>query len=159
MALTMVRVDDRLIHGQVVVGWCPFIKPDKLVLCDDEIAKDEWEAEIYKDAAGEYQTCICSVEAAAELLKQAENSKERLFLLVASPHVLVQLLQLGVNFDKVVVGGMHYQSGKRKITNYVYIDDEDLKDFQFLASHKVRIEAKDLPHCKSIDLAKQLGIN
>ncbi len=159
MSLEMVRIDDRLIHGQVVVGWCPYLRPDRLILCDDEIASSEWECEIYRDAGGEYTTSIYSIRSGADYLKDSESHAQKIFLVVATPGVVLELLDCGVKIERVTVGGMHYQAGKRKISNYIYIDDKDLKDFRSLASRKVMIEGLDLPNCKPINLAKRLGIS
>lgn len=159
MPLEMLRIDDRLIHGQVVIGWCPNIKPDRLILCDDEVAQSEWETEIYKDAGSDYQTSIYTVAETAEALKSNQFKHEKLFLIVSSPEVVVRLMDLGLKINKVVVGGMHHQPGKRKILDFVYIDDEDFECFRVLNERKVFLEAKDVPTCKSFDLAKKLDLN
>ncbi len=159
MPLEMVRIDDRLIHGQVVVGWCPTLKPDRLILCDDEVAQSEWEAEIYKDAGSDYQTSIYTVAEAAEALQNEQFKHEKLFLIVGSPEVIIRLTDLGLKINKVIVGGMHHQPGKRKILDFIYIDDQDLECFRVLNERKVTLEAKDVPTCKSFDLAKRLGLN
>ncbi|MFQ5648567.1 MAG: PTS system mannose/fructose/N-acetylgalactosamine-transporter subunit IIB [bacterium] len=159
MSLAMVRIDDRLLHGQVVVGWCPFLKPDRVIVCDNDAAANEWECELYQDAAGEYATSIYGIEKAADVLKETETKDEKIFLVVASPQVIVRLMNSGVKIRKVIVGGMHYQAGKRKISNFIYVDDEDLRDFRFLVDHNVVLEGKDLPHGKTIDLGKRLHLN
>lgn len=158
MALEMVRIDDRLIHGQVVVGWCPSLKPDRLILCDNEVAQNEWEAEIYKDAGAGYRTSICTVEETVEMLQDEQFMHERVFLIVSSPRVILQLNDLGLKIDKVIVGGMHYEPGKRKVLDFVYIDDQDLECFRDLSKQNVALEAKDVPGCKSFDLTKRLGL-
>ena len=159
MPLEMIRIDDRLIHGQVVVGWCPTLKPDRLILCDDEVAQSEWEAEIYKDAGSDYQTSIYTVAEAAAVLQSEKFKNEKLFLIVGSPKVIVRLTDLGLKINKVIVGGMHHEPGKRKILDFVYIDDQDLECFRVLTERRVELEAKDVPTCKSFDLGKRLGLN
>ena len=159
MALEMVRIDDRFIHGQVIVGWCPYIKPDRLILCDDEIAQSDWECEIYRDAAEDYKTSIHSIKDTADILLTNEFKNEKVFLIASSPSVIVQLVNCGVKINKIVVGGMHYQNGKRKILNFLYIDDRDLEDFRYLQTKNIVLEARDVPDCRSIDLVKRLGLN
>ncbi len=158
MPLEMVRIDDRLIHGQVVVGWCPTLKPDRLILCDDEVAQSEWESEIYRDAGADYQTSICTVVETAEALRSNQFQHEKIFLIVGSPEAIVRLTDLGLKIVKVIVGGMHYEPGKRKILDFVYIDDNELKCFRILAARNVFLEAKDVPSCKSYNLAQKLGL-
>ncbi len=154
----MVRIDDRLIHGQVIAGWCPQINPDHLVLCNDEVAANEWECELYHDAASGYKTSICSVDGTVCLLRRQETKHERVFLIVESPHVIVRLVEQGIHPETVIVGGMHYQPGKRKVTDFIYIDDDDLRNFQFLVNRNIKLEAKNVPSGKAIDLEERLGL-
>lgn len=159
MSLQMIRIDDRLIHGQVVVGWCSKMHPDRLLLCDDEVAASNWEREIYEEAAYDYQVTICSTDEAVTLLTNGEFEQENVFLIVSSPKTLVRLLDLGLKFEKAVVGGMHHEPGKRKILDFVYVGDEDVESFRFLAEHNVVLECRDLPNCKPIDLAERLSLH
>ena len=48
MGVVLARIDDRLIHGQVTVGWCQKLRPDRILLADNAIAADEWQSEIYR---------------------------------------------------------------------------------------------------------------
>lgn len=158
MSIELVRIDDRFIHGQVVMGWCPFLKPDHIILCDDEIARSDWESQIYKEAAADYKTSVCSVQETATLVKQQALQDCKLFVIVESPAVVVQLLNLQVPIKKVNVGGMHYQPGKRKVTDFIYIDDTDLEKFRILASAGVQLLGVDVPTGKTIDLVKALHL-
>jgi mannose/fructose/N-acetylgalactosamine-specific phosphotransferase system component IIB len=159
MPIEMIRIDDRFIHGQVVVGWCPVLKPDRLILCDDGIAADAFGREVYTEAAGHYKVSICSVAATGELVKSRASENEKIMILIESPKVAIRLLQLQLDFNKVVVGGMHHQPGKRLIANYIYIDDEDLQNFRVLVQNNIVLEGRDVPSCKPIDLTKTLGLN
>jgi mannose/fructose/N-acetylgalactosamine-specific phosphotransferase system component IIB len=158
MPVEMVRIDDRLIHGQVVVGWCPVINPDCLILCDDEIAGSEWQCQLYRDAAADYETLVCSVKQTVELLKGEQLKNQRVFIVVNSPATVVQLLDGGAEFNKVIVGGLHFQSGKRRVTDFIYIDDRDLTHFQMLVNRAITLEGRDVPTCNPIDIPALLGL-
>ena len=87
MSLELVRVDDRLIHGQVVVGWGQVINPDLFVIVDDEVAQHEWEQDIYRlgvPAAQEVE--FTSVSEAAESVERWANSSRRTTTTVSQPH-------------------------------------------------------------------------
>ena len=159
MAIELLRIDDRFIHGQVVVGWCPYLNPDRLILCDDEISRSDWEIEIYREAATDYKTSVCSVEETVRLLENNEVACEKVLLIVESPAVTVKLLNLGVAITKVNVGGMHHQPGKRQVAPFIYINDEDLENFKILAHNHILIQGMDVPNCKPIDLIKLLHLN
>jgi PTS system mannose-specific IIB component len=157
MSIEMVRIDDRLIHGQVVAGWCPVIHPDRLILCDDEVAGSEWESHLYEEAAFDYDISVCSVTQTVEMLKRNELKGQKIFIVAGSPKTIVALLANGLHLDKVIVGGMHYESGKRRIADFIFINDDDLAHFRTLANQGVTIEAKDVPTCKPIDVMALLG--
>ena len=159
MPVEMLRIDDRLIHGQVVVGWCPVVKPDHLILCNDEVAQDEWSRQLYQDASPDYRTSVCGLEDTIALLKSKEAQDEKTFLVVEAPKDVLRLLDLGLNIDKVVIGGMHHQPGKRKIESFIYVDDEDCNDFQELVHRNVTLEGKDVPSCKPYHLAELLCLS
>jgi len=159
MPVEMLRIDDRFIHGQVVVGWCPHIKPDLLILCDDEIARSDWERKIYQDAGANCETRVCSVRETAQLLQSDQLRNKKLLVVVESPHVVVQLFELGVPITAVNVGGMHYEPGKRKVAPFIYVDDHDLADFQFLHDHRITLTGKDVPSCKPLDVAHLLHLS
>ena len=158
MSIDMVRIDDRLIHGQVVAGWCPVINPDSLILCDDDVAASEWESQLYKDAAFEYETLVFSVNQTVELLHGKSLESKKVFVVVNSPKTVVRLLDGGLPIARVVVGGMHFQPGKREIADFIFIDDDDLSQFRILRNRGVTIEAKNVPTCKAIDILSLLGL-
>lgn len=157
MPIVMVRIDDRLIHGQVVVGWCSKLKPDRLVVCDDEVAQSAWLREIYEDAAPDYKTSICTIEETVRLFKSETLRFEKVVLIVPSPNVVARLLERSLKFDKVIVGGMHHQVGKRKIADFIYVDEQDIKHFKTLVDKDIELVGKDVPNCKSINVPRLLG--
>ncbi len=159
MPVVMLRIDDRLIHGQVVAGWCPVVQPHHLILCNDEAAGDEWSRQIYQDASPDYRISVCGLEDTIVLLRSKEAQDEKIFLVVEAPKDVVRLLDLGLNIDKVVIGGMHHQPGKRKIESFIYVDDEDCNDFQELVHRNVTLEGRDVPTCKPYDLAELLSLS
>jgi len=159
MAIQMIRIDDRLIHGQVVVGWCPHLRPDRIILCDDEIAHSEWERQVYCDAAAGYQASVCTVQETQELVQRSETAPEKILIIVESPKIAFQLLEFPIGFNKVIVGGMHYAPGKRSIASFIYVDDEDMNYFRMLLQKNIRIEGRDVPTCRPIDVVSRLGLS
>lgn len=157
MSLVLVRIDDRLIHGQVTVGWGSFLNPDKILLVSDEIATNDWEKELYEKCVPfNVNVSIISVKDAAESLKNKIYEDERVFLLVESPSAIVELVKLGAVFQQVNIGGMHYKESKQKILPYVYVDEQDIQDFHFLEEHNIELICQDLPQAKKENLSEHL---
>ena len=158
MSLVLIRIDDRLIHGQVTVGWGSFLNPDRIVLVSDEIANNEWEKELYQNCVPfNMAVSILPVEEAAQALLQKLYDSERVILLVESPSVIVELINHGVGFQQVNIGGIHYKETKKKILPYVYVDERDIQDFRFLEEHDIELICQDLPQAKKENLSELLS--
>ncbi len=159
MALVLVRIDDRLVHGQVVVGWGNVLHPDRILLCNDQIAASQWERELYTGGASDDAPIeVLSLREAAESLAGNRFAKERLFLIVESPRDVLRLLDLGVPITEVNVGGMHHRPGKQQVAPYLFVDEHDRDWFQQLHARRVHLVGQDLPTGKKIDLAKLLKL-
>jgi len=157
MPLNLVRIDDRLIHGQVVLGWGSYLQPDRIILCSDDVASCDWEKEIYLGAVTEdIEASVLSVKDSAESLLENRFERAKIILLVETPRTLVELLDYGVKFDTVNVGGMHYREGKRRVIPYIYLSDQDEGWFRELYLRHIKLECQDVPTCKKQNLAELL---
>ena len=159
MPLDLVRIDDRLVHGQVVIGWGTYLNTTKIILCSDTIALSELESELYKGAE-ETAPHPLSVE----ILTQEQTINEltinslkgKIILLVDTPQELLKLITCGLTIPKVNVGGMHYKAGKRALAPYIYVDENDIHCFKKILQLGIQLEGKDVPTGKAIDISKKI---
>jgi len=80
MPVVLARVDDRLIHGQVTVGWATHLKPHRILLANNEIAADDWQSEVYASSVPrEIAVSILSLAESAVFLKKDEHQGEKVF--------------------------------------------------------------------------------
>ena len=157
MSLVLVRIDDRLIHGQVTVGWGGHLNPDRIILISDEIAGNEWEKELYQNCVPfNISVSILSVNDAVNTLKHSQFDNERVIILVDSPSVLVEMVKCGVTLQQVNIGGMHFKENTKKILSYVYLSDKDIQDFRFLEEFNIELVCQDLPQSKKENLSELL---
>ncbi|MCD6336564.1 MAG: PTS sugar transporter subunit IIB [Candidatus Latescibacteria bacterium] len=155
--ILMTRIDDRLIHGQVTVGWGDALKPDRIILANDEVASNEWEQELYCAAVPpEIEVCVTSVEDAAKILPEEEHNGKRTILLVDSPQDVLRLVHNGARLENLNVGGLHFREGTHQLLPFVYVDDDDLKAFKTLCQSGVRVECQDVPTSHKIAMEKLL---
>lgn len=126
--ISFLRIDDRLVHGQVIVGWLPEIKPLKLLVVNDKICDDFMRQEMI----------ALSVPPDLELdFKNVTNIStddvsESTFLLVSSPEDAWHCLEKGIKPRQFNVGGMHSASNKEEIFEALHVDDNDRKYFDFI---------------------------
>lgn len=160
MSFILVRVDDRLIHGQVVVGWASSLQPDRIILCHDEIAANQFEKELYESSFCDADIFI-NVYNTNQLLEYIDDdkfSKERCILLLENLQTVLNLLELKVPIHQLNIGGIHFQKNKKQLTNYIFLDDEDVQTLTRLASLGITIEGQDTPNAKKIDITKMINL-
>ncbi len=158
MPLVQVRIDDRLIHGQVVVGWRSVLKPERILLCSDEVANSDWQRTIYLSAVPEeIQASVLTLEDTVEALLQKKFGQERILLLVDTPKTIVQLVENGVGINQVNVGGMHFRPGKNQISLFIFVDQDDIDQFRILYEKGIELEGRDVPTRTPVDIAKVLN--
>ena len=140
--IALLRVDDRLIHGQVVLGWGAAIKPDRIVLADDEVAASEWERSIYAEGWPDVRISIASLEDAARQLAGGVFDRERIILLLRNPRGVIALMDLGIPVTEVNIGGLHFREGREKLVDGVYIDADERAALRELVKRGVTLDGR-----------------
>ena len=113
MPVVLARVDDRLIHGQVTVGWSERLRPDRIVLANNAIAADPWQSRVYASSVPpSIAVSVVSLARAAAALRSAEAPAERVILLTGTPAEMSDLAHLGAPLPGVNLGGMHFGTGQ-----------------------------------------------
>lgn len=162
MPLVLTRIDDRLIHGQVVVGWGSYIKPDRIILCSDHIATCSWQREIFVAAGALAMYAVdISIWTEDETIAYFANShfkKEKIILLVETPEELCNLIKKHAPIQVVNVGGMHFKPGKKQIAPYIFVNEKDIDFFKILINNNIILEGQDVPNSRKLNIAKLLEI-
>lgn len=138
------RVDDRLLHGQVTVGWGLRLGPDRYLLADDELAADPIARRLYLLATPEgTATEIVSVD---ELVARAEppESRRRTVLLVRGLEPAARLLRAGIP-GPVNLGGIHDHDGARELLPFLFLSPDECRFLLDLLSEGFEFQACDLP--------------
>jgi mannose/fructose/N-acetylgalactosamine-specific phosphotransferase system component IIB len=158
VSLLLVRIDDRLVHGQVTQGWRSLLHPDRIVVVNDEAAASPWESELYEASApeGVKVSVVTLSEAPAALAGWLEEG-EGLFVLLASPDDALRLYRGGFEYDVLNVGGLHHREGRRRVFPYLCMDEGDEDAFRALAREGVGLECCDVPGSERKDLLEWLG--
>ena len=158
MAFVLVRIDDRLIHGQVTVAWGTWLEPQRIVLVNDEVACCDWRCDLYeeRDALG-VAVSIVPRQGLSDALKSGEWDGERTFVIIESPSDLLALIQAGWKVPEANVGGMHHGEGKRELLPYVFVDADDVATMKEIMRLGTKLEARDVPQAQPKDMAGLLS--
>jgi PTS system mannose-specific IIB component len=141
MSFRLVRIDDRLIHGQVVTGWLRAVGAKRIVIVDDATARDEFLREVLTLAApqGVPVEVLGLADGAARCLELA-SSPEPVIVLARSPRTIVALRQAGVPIEVVDLGGMGAGPGKRRLHKTISVGPDDLASLRLLEEMGTRVE-------------------
>jgi mannose/fructose/N-acetylgalactosamine-specific phosphotransferase system component IIB len=156
--LLLARIDDRLIHGQVVHGWGRPLKPTWIAIVSDALRADPARADCYLFAAPEGSNAVAlSVEETLSEATRRTIDAERAMLLFPGVDEPLRLKQGGFALEEVNVGGMHHAPGKDEVLPYVYLDAHDREALRALLKLGVRVVARDLPTNPAHPLEPLLG--
>ena len=151
MKIQLFRVDDRLIHGQVVIGWVSHFKSKQIILCDDSVYNNEWEKELYLSVVDEsIKTQVLSVAELADMLKDGMPDHEKTIIVVKGPDVVEELLQKGVVLETVNIGGLHYKEGRETYLSYLYLSPDEVEAFKRIMNSGIRLVCQDVPEAKEV---------
>lgn len=147
MSIVLLRVDERLIHGQVTVGWGTRLEPARYVVVDDRLAASDWERDLVAvgvPAGAEAE--FASVEEARARLAGWLEAEDDLFVLTRDLDHMVRLARGGrLRGVEVNLGGIHHARGRREVLPYLYLDPEDRDRIRELEREGARVSARDLP--------------
>ena len=100
MPIVLYRVDERLIHGQVVIGWGHQLRPTRYIVVDDELSDSEWEQDLYRLGAGEVDVLFASTEEARSSLEEWRTSEVRSILLTRDTSTMRRLADLDLGLRR-----------------------------------------------------------
>lgn len=157
MAVLLYRVDDRLIHGQVVVGWGRHLKANSILVCSDRVADDELARTMMEmGAPADVKVEVLRLkEAAAGLGNDALHNRSAI-VLFETPADALRLVELDVAINKLNVGGMHFRPGKRQIMEGVSVDEGDCAALYELAARGVDVYVQMVPQARPVSLIPKL---
>lgn len=124
----LVRVDDRLIHGQVLTQWASTINTQKIVVIDDEVSKDKMRKNILKFAApDDMKISIFSAEKAVEVWNKNQFGNLNVFVLFRDVNMIKKCKDLGLTFDTILLGQMAITGDRKQIYRSLGFNEQEGK--------------------------------
>ncbi|HMI49410.1 MAG TPA: PTS sugar transporter subunit IIB [Gemmatimonadaceae bacterium] len=157
MAIHLYRIDDRLIHGQVVVGWGQPLNARFLVLMDDLVASSDWEKELYRMAIPpEMEIYFADVGTAIrDHAKYAADPRPGLLITgdISSMYRLVKGVKA---VGSVNLGGIHHRAGRAEKLRYIFLTSDEERQLRDLEAAGVEVTAQDVPSARAVALPEVL---
>ncbi len=155
MNIALVRIDDRLVHGQVVLGWIPSVRAQLVLVVSEAAAQDETLVELMRMALPEgVDLCVVGVQEAISLLA---GSLRRVLVLAPGPQEVLRLIEGGVAISEVNVGGLHYTAGRVQLGKAIFLSDDDKAALRSISGRGVKLEGRALPNDPAMDIVEMIS--
>ena len=142
--LVLTRIDDRLIHGQVMTAWIKRTNAEQVVVVDDQVAKDDFMINVLENAIPENIAIgIFSKEDAVKFF--SEPLEAPTILLVKTPQTLKYLIDNGINIKEIDLGGMGARNDRQTLFRYISTNDEEDQTFLYLLDKGINVFVQIMP--------------
>lgn len=157
MDIRLARIDDRLIHGQVATVWSKMTGVNRILVVSDETAHDELRKFLLKEAAPPgIKANIVTVEKMLHVYRNDLFNGVKVMLLFTNPQDPEKLVRAGMELSTLNIGGMKFSEGKKMVTHFVSLDENDICSFDYLSQKGIELEIRKVPTDKKIDLMELL---
>ena len=155
--IAAVRIDTRLLHGQVATAWTKQIAPNRIIVVSDGVAHDELRKTMIEQAAPPgVPANVVPISKMVEVAKDPRFGATKAFLLFETPQDLLKCIEGGVDIKKVNIGSMAHSVGKVVVTNAIAMGEDDVKTLEELKAKGVELEARKVPSDSSEDIDAML---
>lgn len=146
MPIVLARIDNRLIHGQVLEAWVPYVRADHILVIDDVVANDPFRRKLMESVVpSSLKLTISSHAQIPAVCDNYEMKQANLLVLFADPASALQAYHQGCIFKALNLGNMHVGDNKCCISKTLYMDSEDLHDLEQMAQLGIDISAQCIP--------------
>lgn len=158
MNIVGARVDERLVHGQVANLWTPKLQVERIIVLDEDAAKDDIQKSGLRMATPmTTKLSVLSTEIAADHLKKNRYGNQRVFLVAKKPEKFLDLLNQGVKLDSLNIGNMSKKDNTTELTKQVSVSPEDVKALREISEKGVELFAQLNPSVDAVDVMKLIN--
>jgi len=183
--LALVRIDDRLIHGQVVIKWLRYLGCNEVTIVDEELSEDVDLQTVLRlaaprgvklrvasiDQVGElvedWQPCgscaagsssAVSVEDSLPFASKSQNCRRRVLILVKTPSTALALIERGLSIGELNVGGLAGVEGARRVYRSISVTPDQMEILREISSRGIRVYFQTVPEERALELAEVVPI-
>ena len=160
MTLVLFRIDERLLHGQVIVGWGMRLGIDYYVVVDDDLATSDWEQDIYSAGLAD-RTAVdfISVADTVQRFPELDSVEGRGALLTRGTEDMRALAEAGLlSGRRVNLGGLHGTGSRRRVLTYVHLNPDEEEDLKVIHGASSGVTARDLPTGREVGLEDLIDV-
>lgn len=146
MDIQLIRIDDRLIHGQVAITWAKDNRISRIIVVSDEVAANPIQKTLLSQAAPPgVKAHVITLNKLIDIYMNPMLKDVKVMLLFTNPADVVTIYKNGINFQTVNIGGMKFTDGKQMVTHFVSVNQEDIDAFKYLDQQRIELEIRKVP--------------
>ena len=158
MNITLARIDDRLIHGQVTTVWSKVANAQRIIICNDDVYNDDVRRTLLRQAAPPgMKVNVVNIEKAVAVYHNPQYHDETVFYLCTRPQDALAMVRQGVKIDTLNIGGMAWRPGKKQLTKAVSLDAADIDAFQQLDKLGVKLDLRVVASDPSVNILDKIA--
>ncbi len=157
MDFTLVRVDNRLVHGQILEAWLPYTKASCIIVADDAVASDFLHETVIKMAVPrEIEVAIYGIQEFSSSHTYSEKNHKKAIVLYSTIESALKSYQLGFKFEKLNIGNVYSENFSLRCAASIQLSDHDISEIQTLLDLGVSVECRCVPKDKPINMREFL---
>ena len=158
MKITLARIDDRLIHGQVTTVWSKVANAQRIIICNDDVYNDDVRRTLLRQAAPPgMKVNVVNIEKAVAVYHNPQYQDETVFYLFTNPQDVLTMVQQGVKIATLNIGGMAWRPGKKQLTKAVSLDEADINAFQQLDKLGIKLDLRVVASDPSVNILDKIA--
>lgn len=149
----LVRIDSRLLHGQVATAWSKQVTPTRIIVVSDGVAHNDMRKTLITEAAPPgVKANVIPVQKLIDIWKDVRFGGTKALFLFENPQDVLRAVEGGVDFKEVNIGSMAHSEGKTLVNDAIAMDENDVKTFEALRDHGIKFVVKKVPTDKDQDI-------
>lgn len=154
VVLKIARLDDRLVHGQIINNWCTSEDITEIIVINKEVANNDMRRIIIEMSVPQgINILFCDVNDALEIYEE-EAKFESLMIIFENPFEILEFIENGGKLSSLNIGGMSFKKGRKKLSTAFYANDDELESLKTIADKNINLEIRLLPTDRSINFLK-----
>lgn len=158
MQVQLLRIDSRLLHGQVTTSWAKAFRLDRILVVDDAAAHDPLRQVLLQQAAPVgIPVNVLTVDQACWLVDNSRLASTKVMIITATPESARLLIEAGLAVESVNVGSLSFSAGRQMVTNAVAVDATDVAAFRWMHARGIQLDLRQVARDSSRDLWRILS--
>ena len=160
MIIGLARVDDRLIHGQVATVWTKEANVTRIIVVNDDVAKDNVHSTLLKQVAPPgIKASVVDIDKSVRVYNNPKYENDRVMLLFTTPLDAERAIEAGIPIKSLNIGGISYKEGKKQLNKSNFVSKEEADSLRRLASKKFELDVRGVVNDTKADMIALLDKN